>query len=183
MRFAPTSILLLTVGGTFVSAFQHSPTDADGLYVHGYDASGSEIKNLIDPTNPIIPPEFRNKTAFANKPAPTRNPASAILKRDNFGAHCNGIQSSPNDIYWATHDLGQACDNLGWWHSAISYQFQGAIAYACDYGNGNHCDSTSMMARSTLIDIACGSDREGWYTVSNWKYAEGRTNAGTGFCR
>ena len=180
---------LLVAATKIYAGFELPPGATDGIWVHGFDANG-------DPTNTYIGPSSHAQDApHLIKALKERQleagPAPSKWKRKvhydgptgDEGANCAGtVEGDPQDLVDAEFILGFACDSLQWWYHAISSVSLGAVAYACDYGNGNHCDDQTMAQQQSAIDTKCTNGTAGWFSVHNYLYAAGRTTVGQQFC-
>ena len=178
----------LFIAATTVSAgFVHPPGSTDGIYVHTIDAHGNPVNTFIGPSSHLkdAPHLIKALKERQTGPAPSKIKMKARYAgpTGNEGVNCDsGVQGDPQDLVDAEFILGFACDSLQWWYHAISSVSLGAVAYACDYGNGNHCDDETMANYQSDIDSACSNNTAGWYSIHNYLYATGRTNVGEQFC-
>ena len=184
MRLSLISGVLLTAAAT-TTAFEHAKGDANGLYLHGFDAAGNPTVQYIGHPTDL-------KKPVAGKAHPRDLSAGLQLARrktkyqgptGNNGPNCDSsVKRDPDQFLIAEQVIGMACDSLSWWHNALSYVYEDVVAYACEYGNGNHCGDDSISVQNQGIDAACGNNTAGWYAVKDSLYATGRTAVGTQFC-
>jgi hypothetical protein len=148
--------LLLAAIAASAQAFTVSPDAADGIYVVSTDASGNENHTKIaDPT----PTE-----ALTAK----RNLLNVHVKRGVCDTNTCGDAaelSHPNTDA-ANADLGVQCGGGGGvfvpgghnWYSKRG----GTVAFFCNFGEDNRCDSGSRQVASGYITAACSLYKAGW---------------------
>ncbi|MCJ1230093.1 hypothetical protein MMC12_006764 [Toensbergia leucococca] len=178
MRFSLVNGLVLAIT-TVAIAFQHLPGAADGIYLHSYDASGNPMTEYLG-TNVSHLQATRQRRQYVQldtrKKKPPKVPGSE-------GVNCNSSAIiDRDDLSGAESQLGFACDNLDWWYHAISSVYLTAVAYACDYGDGNHCSIDTITSDNVQLNEGCGSNEAGWFAVQGYLYSTGRTSVGDQFC-
>ena len=63
-----------------------------------------------------------------------------------------------------------------------SYKWGSAVAYGCNYGNGQTVTGSWLAAQFASIAQECGSSTAGWIAYPDWKASYGIDNSGVGFC-
>lgn len=112
----------------------------------------------------------------------TRNStaSSEVQKRAATGAYCNGyyiganVQSTVDDFI--TEFGGR------YFKTAIAWQDNGAIAYGCDYGNGQYPQTSDLQNFFASIANTCGSNSAGWWSQEDWAASYGVVGSGSGYC-
>lgn len=74
------------------------------------------------------------------------------------------------------------CGNGADFSGVTSQVYGNAVAYGCDYGNGQDCHASDVSGFYNNVDGTCGPQIAGWWTQSSWKAAYGRTTTGDGYC-
>ncbi|GME48628.1 hypothetical protein C8Q74DRAFT_1364003 [Neofusicoccum parvum] len=110
----------------------------------------------------------------------------ALAKRN--GVSCNGFGVNADDANTAQGKLADMCGN-GYYFSSksIAQVSGGAVAFGCNYGNGQTCHKNDLWDFFGQINSVCGfthgsSAGAGWYSRNDWKATYGRTSTGSGFC-
>ncbi|KAI0800220.1 hypothetical protein C8Q74DRAFT_398872 [Fomes fomentarius] len=158
---------------------------ADGFYFGYLKEDGStEWKYAgadaasVNPTNATV--GFRPSTPS------TSSESSELVKRDSV--NCNGYGVNADSANVAQGELADMCGNGYFFSSRSVAKVSGdAVAYGCNYGNGQTCHSGDLWSFFGQINSKCGfthgaSAGAGWYAATGWKAAYGRASAGTGFC-
>ena len=183
---------LLLVIATISTAFQHSTTDKDGIYIHTIDKNGNPVTNYLGPPNST---EIKMLQKL-HKPTPrseTVNPRvwnHTLQKRTkpsgNNGPNCDpNVTGDPDGFLAAEELMGYACSYITKFYHAVSSVYLGSVAYGCDYTSneqGSLCDENSLANQNSAVDIECGNGTAGWWTDQGSLYAAGRTNVGVQFC-
>ncbi|MCJ1235500.1 hypothetical protein MMC14_003469 [Varicellaria rhodocarpa] len=189
----PTFICSLLLAATTVSiAFQHSPGDKDGVYVHIIDKNGNPVTTYIGPPNAtelqkiLHKPTIRSEDVDPETLNHLQRRKKQVGPSGNNGPNCVAeVTGDPDDFLAAEQIMGYACSTVSKFYHAISSVYLGSVAYGCDYTSnyqGSLCDQTSLTDQNAAVDIQCGNNTAGWWTdKGNW-YAAGRTNVGVQFC-
>ncbi|CAG5158178.1 uncharacterized protein ALTATR162_LOCUS5024 [Alternaria atra] len=104
-----------------------------------------------------------------------------LTKRSDYGTHCDGGWVSDFDWQNAQAGLQQRCGGGLDYNGVISYQYGSAVAYACNYGNGQRCDWSNVGSALNSLRNACYEQR-GWFSIPSAKLSYGVTTAGHGYC-
>lgn len=103
--------------------------------------------------------------------------------RAGFGVQCqNDVEVDSSDITNAQNALGNSFGGGITFHSKISAVSGDAVAYGCDYGNGQFMTSTEYLGYMSAISTNCGSTSAGYYNIPSSKSSYGRTSSSVGFC-
>ena len=181
--------ILFIIAIQAAAALQHSHGDANGIYLHSFNSAGNLITSYLGPPNRTkVASHLRERQLEhslgvmkrAKKPqGPTgQNGPNCSCDKDNQ----NCINGDDVDYLDAESQLSVACDLVTGFIHAMSSVVLGSVAYVCDYGNGNRCDSQSETHFNAEIDLKCQNNTAGWYTIKNYLFATGRTNVGVQFC-
>ena len=149
------------------------PGTPDGFYTGVVNsADNSTHWTLIPDLNITIP----TATIVPSGPA--------LTKRD--GVTCEYKLANTYSVADATTQLSNACGNGYSYSHTVAKISGGAIAYGCDYGNGQTCYFGDVNGFFNSIRGSCGTsgsnDRSGWYSKSSWKATYGWTTTGNGVC-
>ncbi|KAL9107114.1 MAG: hypothetical protein Q9187_008473, partial [Circinaria calcarea] len=167
MRFTVISGVLLTAAAT-AAAFEHAKGDSNGLYLHGFDKAGKPTVQYVGLPKKGVP--AKKPKPAAPKAHPRDISAGQLTRRipkaegptGANGPNCDtAVKRDPDMFLIAEQVIGMACDSLTWWHNALSYVYEDVVAYACEYGNGNHCGDDSIAIQNQGIDAACGNNSAG----------------------
>lgn len=182
------SLTLLIVAMRAAMALQHSHGDANGIYVHTFNSAGKLVTNYIGPPNRTKIAHTLKERQLEASLSPRRAKKAKGPTGDE-GPNCscdddnrNCVTGDDFDFYDAVTQLSVACDLVTGFFHAISSVVLGSVAYACEYGNGNRCDSQSEAQFNSEIDLKCQNNTAGWYSIKNYLFATGRTNVGVQFC-
>ncbi|CAF0820613.1 unnamed protein product [Didymodactylos carnosus] len=110
-----------------------------------------------------------------------------VTKRNRLrdtGVHCE------TSVYFSTADMDKAIEGLAqffgtgnsFYARSVSSYYGSAVAFGCNYGNGQHMDAEFFRNEQNLINTKCGSGRGGWNGHESWKSSYGRTSAAKSFC-
>jgi hypothetical protein len=165
--------LLSTVVAAEVTPKYSLPSDShNGLYSHGIDENGN-------PKNTYIP-NF-NLTKRSITPSPKFARASSSSQGTITCQNTLGLD--PTDVSNAEQGLEgffQSGNNFG--NRSISYRSNSAVAYGCNYGNGQTINGNWLEAQFGLIAEDCGTSSPGYISFPQWKAAYGISSSGVGFC-
>ncbi|EKG22373.1 Ankyrin [Macrophomina phaseolina MS6] len=151
---------------------------ADGIYLGSLKADGSTQWDFIGPDSSTTPSSGLLVDDDSDSPV--------LAKRD--GVTCSGFGVNADDANRAQGKLADMCGGGYYFNSrSIAQVSGGAVAYACNYGNGQTCHSGDVWSFFAQVNSKCGftngaSAGAGWYSVNSWKAAYGRTTTGSGFC-
>ncbi|GJE86666.1 hypothetical protein PsYK624_027470 [Phanerochaete sordida] len=156
--FAPSSTVYTP--GTF-----HHPHGAsEGYYTH-FKALDGTLHTTYHGTTP---------------PAGSVN--STHTRRSGGGVQCQGLTFAAGDASAAAAGLAHALDGNPSFFHATSFVSGTAVAYGCDYGNGQHIGGTELTGYINDIAAACGAGKQGYFNIPSAKASYGVTTAGSGFC-
>jgi|SRR5579862_8871765 len=174
MRFY---ILALMAALTSVSALRHSPTDADGLYSHTKEADGSITTHYLGLAGDQNP-------KFVRRSSPEDETSTAGLGKRDTGAHCNSpsLNGSPSDFLGAEGGLAVFFGTGQSFVGTQTYKSGNAVAFGCDYGNGQEYTACQLTSDVQAIDALCGQGGAGWSSHESWKSTYGRTLLSESFC-
>jgi hypothetical protein len=135
----------------------------DGIYVSSVHADGSAFWEYKGPVD-------------------TNVTTSSLFTRDSAGVHCNGNYIG-NDAQGAANAFRDFCGQGKHFDGkSISVQYGNAVAYGCNYGNGQTCYSGDMQNYFDAIFKQCGQGEAGWYNVKSSKASYGVQAGGSGYC-
>lgn len=141
---------------------------ADGLYIGTLNDDGTTHWEYFGKAKNLTLPE-RGSTSLSEHD-----------KRANEGAICQGEELLFAPL--AEEGLIEICGNGLNFDQVISYQFNTAIAYGCNYGGGQHCIGSQITDIFDKLEVACGPLTSGWYSMPSWAASYGVTLLGDGFC-
>ncbi|KAK4220960.1 hypothetical protein QBC38DRAFT_378005 [Podospora fimiseda] len=141
----------------------------DGVYIGKLDGNGTTVWELVSPI------KKRDNTLALDE--------QSLDKRAN-GVNCqNSIVMNSGDRANAASALINMCGNgYSWWGSAIAVQSGTAVAYGCNYGNGQTCYSWDISNFFASLVASCGNNKAAYWGQGSWKAAYGYTNIGYAFC-
>lgn len=161
--FAPSSTMYTP--GTF----HHPHGAAEGYYTHFKALDGT-----LHTTYHGAAPPAAGTTATTNSTTHTR--------RAGGGVQCQGLMFAAGDASAAAAGLAHALDGNPAFFHATSFVSGTAVAYGCDYGNGQHIGGTELTGYMNDIAAACGAGKQGYFNIPSAKASYGVTTAGSGFC-
>lgn len=165
MKFTTTFIALIASASAAIASFTHAPGTPNGVYAHFTDADGVDHTEWIGPVNTTAPIEHR-----------------VLQVRAPYGVQCQDDEVSSSDITGAQNALANSFNSGLTFHKKISTVFNSAVAYGCDYGNGQFMTSTEYLGYMSAISTNCGSSAAGYYNLPSSKSSYGRTSSALGFC-
>ncbi|CAF3456589.1 unnamed protein product [Rotaria sp. Silwood1] len=150
------------------SSYKKPVGGADGIYIFHMTSSTSN--------DPII--EYLGPANF------TTTVLSGPSQRKDSGVHCE------QNVFFSTDDMNKAISGLAsffgtgnaFYAKSVSSYYGSAVAFGCNYGNGQHMDANFFIQEQNLINNKCGSGRGGWSSHESWKSSYGRTSASKSFC-
>lgn len=148
------------------------PGSKDGLYVHTVNADGTPGLTYLGPVN----------TTHAARDSGLAPPV--LGKRAKKGSYCQGFYLNPTDVMGAEDGLVGYCnwDDPAVFSKAISYQSGNAVAYGCNYGNGQKCYGNQIQPFFNQLTSDCGGNQAAWYSYPDWKVSYGVTGVGNSYC-
>jgi hypothetical protein len=166
--------LLSTVVADEVKRSYSLPSNSpNGFRTHEIDAYGN-------PNNTHIP-NF-------NATQPSITPSAKFSRRGSSGQSgiitCkNQYTLNYNDMIIAQQGLDQAFQNGDSFSGkSTSYKSDSAVAYGCNYGNGQTINGNWLAAQWALIAQNCGTSSPGYISFPQWKAAYGIDSSGVPFC-
>lgn len=148
------NVLFLALAAS-TQAFEIPANTPDGVYVVSTDASGNEVhEKLADPSSGFTVP---------SQPLSVRK--RAMMKRDKTTCG-DGRELNHGDCDAANADLDVQCGGPGGvfvpggldWYSKRG----NTVAFFCNFGGNNRCDSNSRGRASAAITAVCGLYKPGW---------------------
>src|SRR5436190_8116912 len=81
---------------------------------------------------------------------------------------CNGYSVSGDDYSVSRSGLNNWCEagNKLAPSSAVFVTYRSAIAYICNYGGPNPCNSREFDEANALMDVACSGSSAGWVLIN-----------------
>lgn len=159
--------------------FRHHPGAQNGVYGHRMGLDGIVHTTYLGP---------HDENSNATHPAVITKGATATSTQQDKrgyvpqGVVCQSLTIPESDVTNAVNGLGaQFGGSLTWYH-AISSVYGSAVAYGCDYANGQTIGGVEMTGYQNSISAQCGADKEGYFRLPYVKSSYGRTVAGNGFC-
>jgi hypothetical protein len=150
--------------------FSLPPDSKDGLYIHSLDENGNQSLEYLGVVNATGLPALDNVDS------------DALSKRQSTFYSCAGRFVDATSLRNAEDGLAGICGQGLEFRQSISYQWGSAIAYGCNYGNGQTCHSGDVRRFYNGLTNACGGSQTGWTTINEWHATYGVTVVGTGFC-
>lgn len=141
---------------------------ADGAYFADFNTDGTTNYTLIHPSDLSV-------RAASAEPM--------VLARKNSGAHCSNHGVNAGDVNNAQNALRDLCGNGYFFGSRAIVQVRGsALAFGCNYGNGQTCHASDVSKFYSELDQKCGKAQAGWYSIEDWKASYGRDTNPSGYC-
>ncbi|KAF2824446.1 hypothetical protein CC86DRAFT_384076 [Ophiobolus disseminans] len=146
---------------------------ADGTYFVDLNEDGTTNYTVITPEAIL-----KGRAASLNTP----KAGSALVARGSR-AHCSNHGVDAASLAGAQRAFAEMCGNGYWFNSrAIAQVWGSAIAYGCNYGNGQTCHSADVWSFYGGIDNGCGYASAGWWSMEEWKASYGREVNPAGYC-
>ena len=163
MKFAATILTLAAAASTALAGFSHDPSAPDGVYTHYVDSAGTPQNVYLGPVHARREPH--------------------LDVRDSSGVQCqSSIQMNADDVSAAQTQLGNIFGGGFQFFKTISIKSGSAVAYGCDYGNGQTLSNSDFSGYMGSVSTRCGATSAGFFNLPQFKAAYGRTNAGISFC-
>jgi len=155
----------------------------DGLYIGAIDADGSPTLEYLGPG----PADSANTSTLASRDSPSAHGETlyALEARAPTGVYCQTwLNMNTDDRSSANSALIKACGSGGLYFSSksIASVRGSAIAYGCNYGNGQTCYGRDLDLFFLNLGFNCGLDKAAWWSQQNWKASYGYTVSGQKFC-
>lgn len=171
MRFNTSLLAQLAFATTaFASGVVIPIGSANGIYLHQVDADGTVRTEYLG-AGPVTLPS-----------APSTRAYSPVYARAGYSLQCQNIGVNQGDKENAEKQLASAFAGGSFFRGTISSVSGSAVAYGCDYGNGQTMSSEQFQEFMSALDGQCGAATAGWYSIPDWAASYGRTNAGVSFC-
>lgn len=165
---------MLAIATTSTLAFKHPEGSPDGLYVHDVDANGTVSVTYIGISNITVPHGRRSDTNASS---------TGPVELKSTGPACGGGVGNADDMADAENALADEFgDGITFQGKSVSYTYSSAVAFVCNYGNGQTVTSGQYLGYISSVDAYCGSDVAGWYSYPSSKATYGRTLSGENFC-
>jgi hypothetical protein len=159
--------------------FRLPQNSKDGLYLHVVDSdgvAGLEYLGLFNSTS-----EQFSFTNITSESLDLTEPG-ALSRRKPQGSYCQGNYIDPTSWDGAIDGLLGICKWSNHFSKAIAYQSGNAIAYGCNYGNGQECYYDSVNSFFTWLKSDCGNNQQGYYSYPKWKVSYGVVGVGNSYC-
>ena len=187
MKFTAAIVSVLAVAVSAISLVIAAPTDntnPKGLFRHAEDAKNGLYTHTVGPDGSILTQYHGEHPSLANvtQASVGSDVTVATKQRRGSGVNCQSLKFTAQDAVVATNELGYKFDSNSQFSSSTSYVYGTAIAYGCDYGNGQRMTSTEFHGYISDIINQCGSGTEGYFNLPSSKSSYGLTNSGDGFC-
>lgn len=155
---------ILTLLVVSVSAAKRPEGAPDGIYLEIVSGNGTTIMEYVGPT-------------------PSTIPEHKLDRRAGVGPQCQSPLMALSDIQAAQGGLANffGGGNAFYAKSVSSYSGS-AVAYGCNYGNGQTMDSNTFNEFMSDLDVNCGNTHAGYYNHPDWKASYGRTQSSQSFC-
>ena len=157
----------------------------NGFYVGNLKEDGTTVWEYVGPDVASLIASS-NATAPAASSEDSSAAGHALVKRDEVD--CNGYGLNADHANVAQGEFADMCGSGYFFNSrSIAKVYDDAVAYGCNYGNGQTCTSNLMWTFYAQINSKCGFTHgaqagAGWYYSPSLKASYGRASAGTGFC-
>ncbi|KAI0319775.1 hypothetical protein OF83DRAFT_1169917 [Amylostereum chailletii] len=162
MQFTQKLTLLAALVASAV-AIERPKGGPDGLYIAEVDANGDEKLTYVGPGNTTVP--------------------HTLTARASTGPFCQSVQASASDISNAEHALANFFGGgTSFFGSSVSMYSGSAVAYGCNYGNGQTMSSQEFLGYVSVLDAKCGGQNAAYYNLPSSKSSYGRTASSQGFC-
>lgn len=110
-------------------------------------------------------------------------PGSDLSKRAGIGPQCQSPAMAVSDIQAAQGGLAGFFGNgNAFYAKSVSNYNGGAVAFGCNYGNGQTMDANTFNGFMSSLDTACGNTHAAYYNHPDWKASYGRTQSSSSFC-
>lgn len=149
--------------------FKIAPGAPDGLYTHHVALDGS--------VHTLYHGEWNRTTSAA-----TATTSAAKSKRSPFGVYCQTLTFQPADGQQAVLGLANTLNANNQFYHSISYSSGTAVAYGCDYGHGQTMSGADTSDYLAMVENQCGNNKQGWFSLPDWKASYGMTVSGSSFC-
>ncbi|KAJ6473879.1 hypothetical protein C8R45DRAFT_1103548 [Mycena sanguinolenta] len=151
-------------------AFQRPTGGPDGLYIHSIDAEGNSVVEYLGVAS-----------TSSNHIPRAAGPSAKFGKRD--GVTCGGGSGSAGDFAQADQMLANFFGNGNTFKGKdIAYYYGSAVAFGCNYGNGQTDTASQWDSNVNDINQDCGVAGSGWYSYPSSKASFGRTLSSESFC-
>lgn len=146
----------------------------EGFYLHTIDSNGKPQNEHADELKTVLPDSD-----------PSSAPNTQQYRREAQGSiYCkNQYLLNSKDLAAAQQGLKATFASGGsFTESSVSYKSGSAVAYGCNYGDGQTITGPWLGAQFALIEKECGPLGGGWIAFPDWKASYGFDNSGVGFC-
>jgi hypothetical protein len=111
-------------------------------------------------------------------------PLTALVKRAGEGPQCGGGYVDSRSWDGAIDGFIGNCrtQNPARFKATITYKYGTAVAYGCNYGNGQECWGDQVNGFFTSLKSTCGNSEKGYYNLPKSKASYGVTDSGSGYC-
>lgn len=136
----------------------------EGFYVHSIGSNGK-------PEN-----EHISSSASAPNTKQRREDQGAVYCKNQYSVNYSDSIAAQQGLE-AQFQSGGSFDG-----PSVSFKSGSAVAYGCNYGNGQTVSGSWLAAQFAQISQTCGSSSGGWIAYPDWKASYGIDNSGVSFC-
>lgn len=166
MKLTSSLTTIVSLLALSVSAAKRPDNAPDGIYIEVVHANGTTVMEYYGPAN-------------------TTAPAYALDKRDKDQGYpvCQRPAMARSDIVAAVNGLNNFFGGgNAFYGKSVSNYHGGAVAYGCNYGNGQSMDAGRFNDMMNSLDTSCGNTHAGYFDHPGWKSSYGRAQSSSSFC-
>lgn len=165
MKLTSSLTTILSVLVLSVSAAKRPEGAPDGIYVEIVHDNGTTTMEYYGPAN-------------------STSSVYSFDKRAGVGPVCQTPAMARSDIVSAVNGLsGFFGGGNAFYGLSVSSYSGGAVAYGCNYGDGQTMDANTFIGFENDLDSTCGNTHAGYYNHPDWKASYGRTQSSQSFCK
>jgi hypothetical protein len=161
--------------GSGNGTIQHSSDDLDGFYVHvtGSDGQLTSIYMGIFHGDPVL---AANETEMIANTRRSGGTQGGITCNNQYGLNFNDVNQAEQGMEAAFQYGGS------FYQSPWTYKVGTAVAYGCNYGNGQEVAGPWLSAQFANIATTCGSAGPGYVSYPDWKAQYGIDSTSVSLC-
>ena len=174
MHFPTTIMAVIALGAINASAlpkasktFSLASDAADGAYIHTIGPNG-------DPQTTYVG-ELAN-TSDVSKRHQRRDYQGQIFCKNQYILNSGDVSAAEQGLE-ALFPYGRS-----FYISSVSYKIGTAVAYGCNYGDGQTVTGDFLAAQFGNIAGQCGGSSGGYVSYPDWKASYGIDSAAAGYC-
>ncbi|RYP05520.1 hypothetical protein DL765_009820 [Monosporascus sp. GIB2] len=158
--------------GTGTSTFSYAPGAPDGFYVHAINNAGYPENIFIGDLKDMLPPVANDTNTHTRR----KEKQGDIYCKNQYTINYDDLVAAEQGLERMYQDGGSFSGK------STSYKYGSAVAYGCNYGNGQTITGSWLAAQYAAIGQKCGSNSPGWVAYPDWKSSYGVDQSGVGFC-